>query len=487
MLSVHTCPLATLGGKETGGMNVYVRELARELGNRGLPVDVFTRSQDPRINRISTRLGNAVRVIHLPAGPERPYNKNEIYQHLPQFVAGIRRFAAAEGLTYDVLHSHYWLSALAAQGLRSAPVHNVHNVHPVHNAPVHDVHRASDSWHVHNVHPVHPNTPIVHMFHTLAELKNRVATTASDLEPALRSNCEGEIMRFADVIVAATTLEREQMQDFYGADGANIHIIPPGVDLDLFRPLPCEQARAAVGIPPDHHLILFVGRIQAIKGIDTLIRAMAELVRKRPHLKGKLALTIIGGAGDPATDGELARLQALEQELGIDDVVTFLGSRDQDTLVDYYNAASMVVVPSHYESFGMVALEAMACGTPVIASDVGGLSLNVADGFNGYLVPKGDVAELAYKMELLLEHQQLRAQLGTQACQWAQRFSWQTIADETLALYDTALHTRALAARPAETPTRAADAPAARAPFAPYISTAHGGDWQLPHVERACP
>ncbi len=199
---------------------------------------------------------------------------------------------------------------------------------------------------------------------------------------------------------------------------------------------------------------------------------MAELVRKRPHLKGKLALTIIGGSADgvggatTATDGELARLQALEQELGIDDVVTFLGSRDQDTLVDYYNAASMVVVPSHYESFGMVALEAMACGTPVIASDVGGLSLNVADGFNGYLVPKGDVSELAYKMELLLEHQQLRAQLGTQACQWAQRFSWQTIADETLALYDHALGDSA---------------------FAPYISTAHGGEWQLPHVERECP
>jgi D-inositol-3-phosphate glycosyltransferase len=437
MLSVHTCPLATLGGKETGGMNVYVRELARELGNRGLPVDVFTRSQDPDIKRISYRLGNAVRVVHLPAGPERPYNKNETYNHLPEFVDGIRRFAASEGITYDVLHSHYWLSGLAAHDLRETP------------GPA-------------------AGAPIVHMFHTLAELKNRVATSALELEPVFRSNCEGEIIRFADVIVAATTLEREQMQTFYGADPAKVEIVPPGVDLDLFRPLPCDEARAAVGVPPDHHMILFVGRIQAIKGIDTLIRAMAVLVGKRPHLKGKLALTIIGGAGDPATDGELARLQALEQELGIDDVVTFTGSRDQDTLVNYYNAASMVVVPSHYESFGMVALEAMACGTPVIASDVGGLSLNVADGFNGYLIPQGDVDELAYKMELLLEHDQLRAQLGTQACQWAQRFSWQTIADETLAVYAHALR------RP-------------ESDLAPYMYVTHGGLMQLPQVERECP
>ena len=433
MLSVHTCPLATLGGKETGGMNVYVRELARELGNRGLAIDVFTRSQDERINRISRRLGNAVRVIHLPAGPERPYNKNEIYNYLPQFVDGIREFARAEGIAYDALHSHYWLSGLAAERLR-------------------------ETWHA----------PIIHMFHTLAELKNRVATSEAELEPELRTSCEGDIMQQADVIIAATTLERDQMRAYYGADPAKIQIVPPGVDLDLFRPLPCEEARASVGIPHDHHMILFVGRIQPIKGIDTLIRAMAVLLRKRPHLKGKMDLAIIGGAGDPTTDGELARLQKIEQELGIDDVVTFLGSRAQETLVNYYNAAAMVVVPSHYESFGMVALEAMACGTPVIASDVGGLSLNVADGFNGYLVPKGDVDALAYKMELMLEHDQLRAQLGAQACQWAQRFSWQTIADETLAIYARAANGRGEA-------------------FLPYLSTGRGGQVQLPVVERECP
>jgi D-inositol-3-phosphate glycosyltransferase len=404
LLSVHTCPLATLGGKETGGMNVYVRELARDLGKRGMAVDVYTRSQDSRIKRISTRLGNRVRVIHLPAGPERPYNKNEIHNHLDEFVAGVRDFAYSEGIRYDVLHSHYWLSGLVAAQLR-------------------------DTY----------GAPIVHMFHTLAELKNRVAATPGELEPKLRSDCEGDIMRFADRLIAATTLEREQMGQLYGADPAKVDVIPPGVDLELFRPVDCEKARAKIGIPTDHRMILFVGRIQPIKGIDTLIRAMAQVIDKRPHLHGKMHLSIIGGAGDPATDGELARLQDLERDLGIDDLVVFLGSRDQDTLVHYYNAASMVVLPSHYESFGMVALEAMACGIPVIASDVGGLSLNIADGYNGYLVPNGNSDELAYKIGLLLDQEELRRQLGQQASEWAQRFSWQNITDETLHVYASAL------------------------------------------------
>lgn len=433
LLTVHTCPLATLGGKETGGMNVYVRELARQLGRRGLGVDVFTRSQDERIKRISTRLGGDVRVIHLPAGPERPYPKNDIYHHLPEFVEGVRKFAEADGAVYSVLHSHYWLSGLAAQSLR-------------------------ELW----------GAPIVHMFHTLAELKNRVATAPAELEPPLRSQSEGEIMRTADRIIAATVAERDEMQADYGADPAKIEIVPPGVDLDLFRPQPCEAAREAVGIAGDHQMVLFVGRIQPIKGIDTLIRAMSLLLRKRPQLAGKLCLTLIGGSGDPASDNELARLQALERELGIDELVTFLGSRDQDTLVDYYNAASVVVIPSHYESFGMVALEAMACGTPVIASDVGGLSLNVADGFNGYLVPKGDAAELAYKIELMLGHTPLRGQLGDQARQWAQRFSWRTIADETLAVYAQAMR------RPLSD-------------FAPYMSPPGDEAAWRPAPERECP
>ena len=245
-------------------------------------------------------------------------------------------------------------------------------------------------------------------------------------------------MRFADRLIAATTLERDQMQALYGADPEKVSIVPPGVDLEKFRPLPCSEARARIGLPPDHHMVLFVGRIQPIKGIDTLIRAMALVLERRPALRDQVCLTLVGGADDATPDSEMARLKALREELGIGDLVTFLGSRDQDTLVDYYTAASIVVVPSYYESFGMVALEAMACGTPVIASDVGGLSLNIADGFNGYLVASGDVEALAYKITLLLTQDELRRQLGRQAHTWATGFSWQIIADETLAAYDLA-------------------------------------------------
>ena len=281
MLSVHTCPLATLGGKETGGMNVYVRELARELGRHGLAVDVFTRSQDSEIRRISRRLGDCVRVIHLPAGPQAPYNKNLIYDHLDEFVGGVRAFAEAEGSRYDMLHSHYWLSGLAARDLQAA-------------------------W----------GTPIIHMFHTLGELKNRVAQSSDELEPPRRIACEGEIMRVADRLIAATALERDQMAALYGADPAKVSIVPPGVDLDKFRPLPCEDARARIGLPPDHHMVLFVGRIQPIKGVDMLIRAIALVLERKPTLRDQISLSIVGGADDTTPDSEMARLKALRTGTG---------------------------------------------------------------------------------------------------------------------------------------------------------------------------
>ena len=409
MLSVHTCPLATLGGKETGGMNVYVRELTRQLSECGLAVDVFTRSQDPTLPRVveGGPLGPTGRVIHVPTGPEHPYNKNAIYGHLPEFVAGVKAFAARERIHYDILHSHYWLSGLAARELRAA-------------------------WGI----------PIVQMFHTLALLKNRVAQSPAELEPAQRAAAEGEIMHFADRIVASTGLEREQMCALYGADPARISVVPPGVDLQRFRHLPPAEAKAHIGVPPEARMILFVGRIQPIKGIDTLIRAMALVRQRDPEMRSNLCVAIIGG--DPDADAgqeqsEMARLKVLRESLGVGDLVTFLGSKDQDTLVDYYSAAATVVVPSHYESFGMVALEAMACGTPVVASDVGGLSINIADGFNGYLVPVGDAEALAAKLTLLLKYDSLRKQLSWQASRWAERYSWSNIAEEVMAVYEKAL------------------------------------------------
>jgi len=412
MISVHTCPLATLGGKETGGMNVYVRELTREFSRRGLEVDVFTRSQDPQIRHICGPLGERGRVIHVEAGPERPANPNDIYTHLPEFVQGVTRLARDEGRHYDIVHSHYWLSGLVAEELRQV-------------------------WGV----------PFVQMFHTLAELKNQVAGSPEEMESPRRRDCEGQIMRSADRLVAATSLERDQMQSYYGADPEKISVVPPGVDLELFHPLPAEEAKARIGAPADHRIVLFVGRIQPIKGIDTLIQAMARVLRRRPGLRDQLCLAVIGG--DPNSDSdheqtELRRLKALREELGIGDLVTFLGSKSQDTLVNYYSAASMVVVPSHYESFGMVALEAMACGTPVIASDVGGLSLNVAEGFSGYLVRDGDPEALADKILLLLNHDELRQHLSVQARRWAERFSWVNIADEILGVFEQTLSASAI-------------------------------------------
>jgi D-inositol-3-phosphate glycosyltransferase len=405
MLSVHTCPLATLGGKETGGMNVYVRDLSRELSRRDVVVDVFTRSQSPTVPPISMgQLGERGRVIHIPTGPERPYDKNLVFDHLPEFVRRVQDFVTHENLRYDLIHSHYWLSGWAALQLRPA-------------------------W----------GLPVIQMFHTLGEMKNRVAQTPAERESRRRIEVEGQIMRHADRLIAATPLEKGQMTWLYGADADRISVVPAGVDLSLFRPIPRAEAKTYIGIPPDHHMILFVGRIQPLKGIDTLLRAMKQVVSQYPDLKDNLCVSIIGGDPNPDSQLEQAeseRLTQLRAELGIGEMVTFLGAKDQDTLVYYYSAAEVVVMPSHYESFGMVALEAMACGTPVIASDVGGLSFSIEDGFNGYLVPGQDPDALAGKVALLLRRPSLRDHLGEQAIRWAERYAWTYIADEILDVYE---------------------------------------------------
>ncbi len=406
MLSVHTCPLATLGGKETGGMNVYVRDLSRELCRRGIYVDIYTRSQNPTIPR-TPPLAEGGRVIHVKAGPERPYNKNHVYYHLDEFVAGVKAQAVTDQIEYDLIYSHYWLSGLVAAALRQA-------------------------WDI----------PIVQMFHTLAEMKNRVAQTPAERETDQRLNCEGEIMRFADRLVAATPLEKNQMTWLYGANPDKINIVPPGVDLNRFKPISQPEARECIGVPRHHQMILFVGRIQPLKGIDILMKALALVKKREPVLIKNICVSIIGGDPDPDSgieQAEFKRLDSLRAELDISDLVTFLGAKDQDTLVYYYSAAEMVVMPSHYESFGMVAIEAMACGTPVVASDVGGLSFSIEDGYNGYLVPGRDPQALADKIILLLRHRVLRDQLSEQTQAWVTRYSWENIAEELLEVFEQTL------------------------------------------------
>jgi D-inositol-3-phosphate glycosyltransferase len=402
MLSVHTCPLAMLGGKETGGMNVYVRDLSRELGRRGFQVDVFTRLQNPDVPRVDS-LGQNSRVIHVPAGPEAPYDKNVVYDHLPEFVAGVKRFTEEQGITYDLIHSHYWLSGRVACELRQ-------------------------SW----------GTPIVQMFHTLGRMKDSVAQRSEERETPRRIEVETQVMAFADRLVAATPLEKAQMVWLYGADPCKIEVVPCGVDLSLFRPLSKERSRQQLGICDRLYMVLFVGRIEPLKGIDTLLRAMAIVVKDFPRWEEEICVCIVGGDASekPETiNAEMERLRALREELGISDLVTFLGAQAQDTLPCYYSAADAVVVPSHYESFGMVALEAMACGIPVIASKVGGLSFTVQDGITGFHVPERDPEALAEKIRLLLKDHDLRSKLGAQAAQWAQCYSWPKVADRIVSLY----------------------------------------------------
>lgn len=398
MLSVHTCPLAALGGKETGGMNVYVRELARELSARGHRVDIYTRSQDPTVPHEVPGLEIGARVFHVPAGPEAPYNKHRLFDYLPEFVRGARAEAEHEKIRYAVYHAHYWLSGWVARELqRTQPA------------------------------------PIIQMFHTLGAMKNQVALGHADRETERRIAVEGEIMRFADRIVAATPRDRQHMLDLYDAPANKISIIPAGVDLKLFHPLDIQDTKQYF---KDDHTVLFVGRIDPIKGIDTWFRAMKLVVEQDPSLRGRLCVCLIGGDLDEEEpDEEFARLNALKDELGIADVVTFLGKRSQESLPYYYASADVIVMPSRYESFGMVALEAMACGTPVVASDVGGLSFIVRDGETGYLVPEGDARAMADCLYRLLHDPDLRARLGKCGVQVAREYAWTRIADQIEALY----------------------------------------------------
>ncbi|MDY7040339.1 MAG: glycosyltransferase, partial [Chloroflexota bacterium] len=253
---------------------------------------------------------------------------------------------------------------------------------------------------------------------------------------------ETETMAQADRLVAANPLERTQMIRFYDADPARIQVIPCGVDLDLFRPIPPEEAQTHLGLPDDHQMVLFVGRIEPLKGIDTLLRAMALVTRGCPNWQDRLCVCIIGG--DPANGSadvntEMERLKQLRAELDISDLVVFMGTKDQDTLNVHYSAAEVVVMPSHYESFGMVALEAMACGTPVIASKVGGLVFTVQDGVTGFHVPERNPQALADKISLILHDSALRRRLGDQARKRAQLYGWPIVADQIVALYDRVL------------------------------------------------
>ena len=412
MLSVHTCPLAVMGGKKTGGMNVYVRDLSRELGRLGFQVDVFTRSQDDCQPRVKHDLGFGARVIHIPAGPESPIPVAEIGLYLDEFAAGVQRFALEENAIYSLIHSHYWLSGLVAEKLQR-------------------VWLAEDGR----------RRPIIHMFHTLGHMKNRVAQSIEEMADPARIEGENQVIALADRIVVATPAEQCQLKWLYQAEAEKTVIISPGVDLERFNPISKAEAKARIGIPIQDKNILFAGRIEPLKGIDTLLVAISMIQECMPEAVKNVCVAIIGGdpwADDP--EPEMARLQQLREKLRIHDLVTFLGGKDQAALPNYYAAAEMVVVPSHYESFGMVALEAMAMGRPVIASEVGGLAFLVQDNETGFHVPSRDPEALAEKIYTLLSDPACGERLGANARRHAERYAWGNIAQQMAELYQSYIH-----------------------------------------------
>jgi D-inositol-3-phosphate glycosyltransferase len=402
MLSYHTCPLAILGGKDTGGMNVYVRDLTTELGRLGIHVDVFTRSQDEHVPHVLHDLGYGNRVVHVTAGPEHPAAKQEIAQYIPEFVDGVKKFAQEKGIRYDIIHSHYWMSGLAAE-------------------------RLSDAW---------GGTPIVHMFHTLGEMKNRVARSEDERAGEDRLDGERQVLRRADRIVVATLAELTQLRFLYRGDDRKMVTIPPGVDTSHFYPIPSDEAKQFIGLKPEDRMVLFVGRIEPLKGVDTLIQAMSCLALEggpRP-----VHLAIIGGepnVGPEEMTTEMTRLQKLCDDLAVGQTVVFLGKRGQDTLPYYYSAAEALVMPSLYESFGMVALEAMACGTPVIASEVGGLGYLVQNDVTGYTIPDSNPEALCVKLSALLSDVHLRERMGLRAAQYALDYASTKVADQIVGVY----------------------------------------------------
>ncbi len=388
MISLHSCPLAKLGERQAGGMNVYVRELSRELGRRGMEVDVFTRLTDPSLPQVVQFADNA-RVIHLPAGEVKHIAKDAIADHVPEFVCRVVRFADENFIKYKFLHSHYWLSGWAG------------------------VHLAR-RWQI----------PHLTMFHTLARVKNQAQLSVPESEK--RALIEAKVMESADAIVVATEHERLLMSELYGASRSKISVIPGGVNRSLFGPIDQGEARNRLGLDGGK-IGLFVGRMDPVKGLDLLLQAM-----QRTFVPKDLRLVVVGGAG---VDGELEKAYRLVGELGLTDRVMFAGPVEQERLPYYYSAADVTVIPSYYESFGLVALESMACGTPVLAAQTGGLPSIVRDGGNGLLFQWRQPDALAGKLEQMLANPLLWQRLAAGARVTAARFTWANVARRTLALY----------------------------------------------------
>lgn len=386
MLSVHSCPVGNLGAKDTGGMSVYVREVAREMGKQGISVDAYTRVHDPKDDQVY-RLGQNARLIHLKAGEDRDINKLAVYPHLPDFASNVEDFRRHNRLHYDLVFSHYWLSGRVGQYLQHW-------------------------WHV----------PHLTMFHTLGAVKNAIGI--GEVESGLRIGTERYLARNCHRIIASTEAEREDLIRYYGAPTERIGVIPCGVNLGLFQLVDKETARKRLGFG-DERIILFVGRIAPLKGVDQLLRAM-------PYVRNghQLRLVIIGG--DEGSQHEIERLQRLSRQLDIQRTVVFPGLVRQEELPYFYSVADACVVPSYYESFGLVALESMACGTPVVATSVGELKNIIRQGETGYVVRDNTPGALADRISRLISEPGLNAESSASIRESVVRFDWSNIAQAVI-------------------------------------------------------
>jgi len=383
MLSAHSCPIGNLGAKDTGGMSVYIRELARQLGKQGHLVDIYTRVHDPKDSEI-VNLGQNARLIHLRAGEDEEIHKLAVYSYLPDFACNVENFRKDNGLQYDLVFSHYWLSAWVGKYLQRW-------------------------WHV----------PHITMFHTLGAVKNSIGI--GEDEPELRIETERDLARNGHHIIAPTEKEKEELILHYGARPGRISVVPCGVNLDLFQPIDKDMAKRQLGLVDDK-IILFVGRIEPLKGIDQLLKAI-------PYLQNgpRSRLVIIGG--DDNSQYEMERLEELCHGLHIQDSVTFLGLIKQEQMPYFYNAADACVVPSYYESFGLVALESLACGTPVVATDVGDLKSIIHQGKTGYVLTDNTPQHLADKIALLLSRPSHDTESALSIRASVVGFSWSNIAE----------------------------------------------------------
>nr|WP_229891041.1 D-inositol-3-phosphate glycosyltransferase [Streptomyces mashuensis] len=407
MLSVHTSPLHQPGTGDAGGMNVYIVELARRLAEIGIEVEIFTRATTAALPP-TVELAPGVLVRHVDAGPYEGLAKEELPAQLCAFTHGVMRaWAGHRPGHYDLVHSHYWLSG-------------------------HVGWLAAERWGV----------PLVHAMHTMAKVKNAALAEGDTPEPAARVIGETQIVRAADRLIANTDGEAAELVHHYDADPARVAVVHPGVNLDRFRPADGRAAaRERLGLPADALIPLFAGRIQPLKAPDVLLRAVAELLDRRPDLRSRLVVPVVGG---PSGSG-LAKpegLQKLAARLGITDVVRFRPPVGQDRLADWYRAASVLVMPSHSESFGLVAVEAQACGTPVLAAAVGGLPVAVADGVSGFLVDGHDPADYAEVLRRLADEPGLADRMGEAAARHARRFGWDVAAAATAEVYTAAVGER---------------------------------------------